>query len=224
MHRKEGSPVTDTTKGTREHFGAGLLKIDPAKSVFINCPFDKDYAPLFDGIVFATVCCGFLPRSALESGSVADSRMERIARAIFSSKYSIHDLSRCRGEGNEQLARFNMPLELGIAMARRYSKKGKTGGHDWLVLVPEGHQYVKFVSDLAGFDPAQHDGKIQSVVLKVMTWLATRPDAIRTPTPKDVVKALTGFRKEKRTLHRNWGKEVPWADIVLAARKNVPTL
>jgi hypothetical protein len=204
-------------KGVREHFGYGKLTIDPTKAVFINCPFDKDFEPTFEAILFATVCCGFIPRSALESGSVAESRMERIVQAIFSSKYSIHDLSRCRGEGSEQLARFNMPLELGIAMARRYMEGGKGQKHDWLLLVPEGHVYMKFVSDLAGFDPVRYDGTPESVVPKVMAWLATRPDTIRTPTPQDVLAALPRFQAEKARLQKEWGGHAPWADMVLAA-------
>jgi len=170
---------TAKTKGARVHFGQGKLAIDPAKAVFINCPFDHEFEPTFDAIVFASVCCGFMPRSALETGSVAEARMERIVRAIFSSKYSIHDLSRCQGEGSEQLARFNMPLELGIAMARRYMPTRESFTHDWLLLVPEGHQYLKFVSDLAGFDPLRYTGTAESAVPKVMLWLATRPDAAR---------------------------------------------
>ncbi|HVR99441.1 MAG TPA: hypothetical protein VMW27_22655, partial [Thermoanaerobaculia bacterium] len=79
---------------------------EPKRSVFINCPFDDDFAPLLEAILFATVCCGFTPRTALDSGTVSESRMERILKAMFSSKYSIHDLSRCRGEGEEGLARF----------------------------------------------------------------------------------------------------------------------
>ena len=207
---------------TREHFGQGNLKTDPATSVLINCPVDENFVPLFDAIMLATVCCGFLPRSALESGSVAEPRMERITRAIFSSKYSIHDLSRCKGEGDERLARFNMPLELGIAMARRYTQSRKAKRHDWLLLVPEGHQYLKFLSDLAGFDPYRYDGTVQTLIPKVMAWLATRPDAVRTPTPQDVLAALPTFTAAKEHLKRQWGDDIPWADIVLAARTAVP--
>jgi hypothetical protein len=156
----------------REHLGQGKLKIDPSKSVFINCPFDQDFAPLFDAIIFATVCCGFFPRSALESGSVAEPRMERITRATFSSKYSIHDLSRCKGEGDEHLARFNMALELGIAIGRRCTQRKKAERHDWLLLVPEDHDYARFVSDLAGFDPCRYDGTVNALIPKVMSWLA----------------------------------------------------
>lgn len=161
----------------RPRFGEGDLAFDPSKSVFINCPFDADYAPLFDAIVFATVCCGFIPRSALESGTVSEPRLTRILRALFSSKYSIHDLSRCTGEGSDNIARFNMPLELGMAMARRFMEPANE--HDWLVLAPIGHTYVRFVSDLAAYDPATHNGSIPSIVIAVMSWLATRNRRLR---------------------------------------------
>lgn len=198
------------------------LPVIPNQSVFINCPYDTEFAPLFEAIVFATVCCGFLPRSALESGSVAEPRMERITRAMFSSKYSIHDLSRCRGEGSEQLARFNMPLELGIAIARRYTEIDNAQKHDWLLLVPQGHQYGKFVSDLAGFDPKTHDGTVQVIVTRVMSWLRTRPDAVDTPDPPEVLTALPNFVQAKAALARVWNDDIPWGDILLAAKTHVP--
>jgi hypothetical protein len=157
------------------------LELAPSKSVFINCPFDSAYAPLFDAIVFSTVCCGFMPRCALESGTVSEPRLARVTRAIFESKYSIHDLSRCTGEGTENFARFNMPLELGIAMARQFMEPAQA--HDWLVLVPQGHAYLRFISDLAAYDPATHDGSVPGVVVAVMAWLSTRREAIPPVTP-----------------------------------------
>jgi hypothetical protein len=125
------------------------------ESVFINCAFDDDFRPLFDALVLAVVACGFTPRCALESGSVADLRMDRICTALLASKYSIHDLSRCQGEGDRNLARFNMPLELGMAIAIRAQSFGNNR-HDWLVLVPERHRYSPIASDLAGFDAPCH--------------------------------------------------------------------
>jgi hypothetical protein len=192
-----------------------VLTLDPSKSVFINCPFDSTYAPLFDAIVFATVCCGFMPQSALETGTVSEPRMARITRAIFSSRYSIHDLSRCTGEGNENFARFNMPLELGVAMARRFS--GPVAEHDWLVLVPKGHSYLRFVSDLAAYDPMTHDGTIEGVTVAVIAWLSTREEAVPPITPQKVLAALPKFQSKKKDLAAAWHQEPPWADIVLAA-------
>jgi len=142
------------SRQARQQFGQGSLAFERSTSVFVNCPYDEDFRALFDATVFASICCGFMPRSALETGTVAEPRMARILRAIAASKYSIHDLSRCVGEGDANLARFNMPLELGIAMAHRQLSRRVTARHDWLVLVPLGHQYQAFVSDIAGFRSA----------------------------------------------------------------------
>jgi len=199
----------------RPIFGHGELAVDPAKSVFINCPFDAEYATLFDAIVFATVCCGFMPRSALESGTVSEPRVARVVRALANSKYSIHDLSRCTGEGIENFARFNMPLELGMAMARRLLDPATE--HDWLVLVPRGHPYARFVSDLAAYDPVAHDGSVPSVVIAVMSWLATRPDAIPTATPLEVLALLPTFQSRRQALNEAWGGLPPWGHILVLA-------
>ncbi|HUA60945.1 MAG TPA: hypothetical protein VML19_19435 [Verrucomicrobiae bacterium] len=199
----------------RPHFGEGDLALDPSKCVFINCPFDAEYAPLFDAIVFAAVSCGFVPRSALESGTVSEPRITRILRALFSSKYSIHDLSRCTGEGSDNTARFNMPLELGMAMARRFMEPANE--HDWLVLVPVGHSYARFVSDLAAYDPATHDGSVTGVIVAVMSWLATRKDAVPPVTPKDVMALLPEFQKRRYALNEMWGGFPPWAEVIMTA-------
>lgn len=199
----------------RPIFGRCDLAIDSSKTVFINCPFDTEYSVLFDAIVFATVCCGFMPRSALESGTASEPRLNRILRALFGSKYSIHDLSRCTGEGSENIARFNMPLELGMAMARRFIEP--VTEHDWLVLVPRGHTYVRFISDLAAYDPVTHDRSVPGVVIAVMSWLATRDEAAPPVTPKDVLDLLPAFQEKKRILADVWGGFPPWADVIVVA-------
>lgn len=197
---------------------------DPSLSVFINCPFDGDYEPLFDAIVFATVCCGFLPRCAMESDSVAVPRMDRIAHGIFTSNYSIHDLSRCQGEGIDMLARFNMPLELGIAMGRRYASVRRGQHHEWLVLIPDEQDYLRFVSDLGGFDPKRHDGRVETLVPRVVAWLSTRPSAILPPDLSAVKKGLEQYYAKIALLKQDWASEVPWPLVVKATQECVPRL
>ncbi len=188
-------------------------------SVFINCPFDSGYRALLDGIIVATVCCGFTPRSAIESGSVSETRMDRIVETLCSSNYSIHDLSRHKGEGTENFARLNMPLELGMAMAHRFLS-GKDA-HDWMVMVPEGHEYVQYVSDLAGNDPYQHDGSVKSVISNVVSWLMMMPAAVSGMTPKQVMMVYQRFQEEKKRLSQEWIKEeqIPWKYLVDAAKQ-----
>jgi hypothetical protein len=198
--------------------------LKPETSVFINCPLDPEYADLLDAVVFTTVCCGFVPRIATESGDVAVPRIDRICQALLSSKYSIHDLSRCSGEGDENLARFNMPLELGVAMAKRFlARSDAIGDHDWLVLVPADHSYVRFVSDLAGFDPKKHSETPESIVYAVMSWLCTRPDAAFALSPDQVLAALPRFKAAMDQLNAQWGNQPPWSKVLAAARYAMPS-
>jgi hypothetical protein len=154
----------------------------------------------------------------MESGTVSDSRIDRIRKAMFGSRYSIHDLSRCRGQGDANLARFNMPLELGFAMARRFIDKAS---HDWLVLVPEGHEYLNFISDLGAFDPQKHIGTKETVIPPVVNWLKTRLDAALSPFPDEVIQKLPAYLEQVESLRGRSGGELPWSEAILTAQKLV---
>ena len=120
------------------------------------------------------------------------------------------------GEGEQNLARFNMPLELGMAMARRFATTPED--HDWLVLVPNGHLHQKVISDLSGYDPKGHDGTLEDIVRKVMAWLVTRPDAAIAFTPGEVLAKLPMFQEQVQKLRADWGEDLPWSYLVSAAK------
>ena len=61
--------------------------------VFINCPFDSVYKPIFDAIVFAIYDLGFVARSALEIDDGTEFRLAKIERIIEECRYGIHDIS-----------------------------------------------------------------------------------------------------------------------------------
>ena len=86
-------------------------------NVFINCPFDSTYKPLFDAMVFAVYDCGFIARCALEEEDASQVRIDRIYNIIADCRYGIHDISRTELDRDSGLPRFNMPLELGIFFA-----------------------------------------------------------------------------------------------------------
>jgi hypothetical protein len=220
--------------------------VDPNLAVFINCPYDDDYRVLLDAVVFTCVCCGFYPLTAPAIGSTDDTRIARIAAGIFSSKFSIHDLSRFKGEGAELIARMNMPLELGLAMGRRFASLALSDqgldlaidlnaltdatrnrlqsvrlDHHWLVLIPENAPYERFISDLSGFDIKRHRDDVKSIVTSVLAWLRAHPDA-NTPnlSPPPVLEALKNFRIAKAQLDAQWSQDTPWADVVELAVKH----
>jgi hypothetical protein len=164
------------------------------RSVFINCPFDDAFEPLFFAIVLSIAAGGFTPRSARESEGQADPRIIRIARGLMTSKYSVHDLSRFQGEGADNLSRFNMPLELGIALGVRHLRHGTGQEHNWVALVPTGFVHQKFISDLAGFDPPDHDQQPMNVIRRVSAWLSLQPDfSPPVPTAMSIFQAYAGY-------------------------------
>jgi hypothetical protein len=81
--------------------------------VFINCPFDADYRPIFNAIVFAVYDLGFVARCALEDDA-GDYRLSEIERIIEECRFGINDLSAVALDSVTRLPRFNMPLELGL--------------------------------------------------------------------------------------------------------------
>ena len=92
-------------------------------SVFVNVPFDDAYSPLLDAIIFAITACGYRIRCALEDDDSGDIRLDKLARLIGESPRSIRDLSRIE-LGDNELPRFNMPFELGMALgAKRFGGK-----------------------------------------------------------------------------------------------------
>ena len=142
--------------------------MDSNGDVFINCPFDQDYNPLFDAILFTVYCCSYRPRCAYEAGS--EDRLQRICEIIEDCEYGIHDLSRT--QLNEQgLPRFNMPLELGIFIgAKQYGGHHQKQKH-FLILDTEKYRFHEFISDLGGLDPKEHANSPDQVILKVRSWL-----------------------------------------------------
>src|SRR5439155_11331848 len=98
------------------------MPASPSASVFINCPFDDRYQPIFEAVVFCVSACGFLPRCTKELTDAADVRIDNICKLIRECNYSIHDVSRTEGCRSALPAtRFNMPLELGIFLgAKRF--------------------------------------------------------------------------------------------------------
>ena len=66
----------------------------PCDGVFINCPFDEDYAPVFRALIFTVDACGFVPRSARELDDAGQTRVDKLYAIIEECRYGVHDLSR----------------------------------------------------------------------------------------------------------------------------------
>lgn len=141
------------------------------RNVFLNCPLDREYEPILQAILFCLVRFGLTPRIATERNDAGEARIDKLLDLIGSSRYSIHDISRCQAREPGEHYRLNMPFELGIDFGcRRY------GGEPFskkviLILEEQPYRYQAAISDLAGMDVEAHGGGCEAAVRKVRNWL-----------------------------------------------------
>src|SRR5262245_32483433 len=102
-------------------------------NVFINCPFDKTYVPLLQPLLFTIIYLDLNPVIA-ETRSSGQVRVEQIKKLIYSSRYSIHDISRSQPLKADELPRFNMPFEMGLDLGCQTFGRGKRALKKCLVL------------------------------------------------------------------------------------------
>jgi hypothetical protein len=143
------------------------------ENVFINCPFDAAYKPLFDALVFAVFDCGFVARCALEEDDGSQIRVQKVFGIISQCRLSIHDLSRVEVDRSTKLPRFNMPLELGAFLGAKHFGGGGQKRKACLILDSERYRYQRFISDIAGQDIKAHENNPQAVIRVVRDWLRT---------------------------------------------------
>lgn len=147
------------------------------RCIFINCPFDEDYEPILQAILFCVLFLDFNPRFATESNDSGENRLDKIQGLIESSKFSIHDLSRCQASRKGEHFRLNMPLELGIDYGcKQFYGKGRES-KKFLILEEQRYRYQAAISDLSGCDIEAHGGNFEKAVRKVRNWLVTEAGA-----------------------------------------------
>lgn len=160
-----------------------MAKLDPDfdRNVFINCPFDAEYAPIFEAIVFAVHDAGFRPKCARERLDSSEFRLQKIVGLIRSSRYSIHDLSRTELDKDSSLPRFNMPIELGIDLGcKSFSTAHRA--KSLLIFDSEQYRFQKFASDIGGQDIHRHENDPQVALARVRDWLRTESASYAIPS------------------------------------------
>lgn len=165
-------------------------------SVFVNCPFDSRYKPIFEAILFTVADCGFQPRCALEIEDSSQIRMEKIFEMVAGCRFGIHDISSTHLDAATQLPRYNMPLELGIFLgAKRF-------GHDeqnekvGLILDRDPYRYQTFMSDIAGQDIRNHEDDPKRAITIVRNWLRSASRRTDIPGGKVIGERYESFRAQ----------------------------
>lgn len=173
-----------------------------SRSVFINCPFDDRYWPLFEALVFTVLACGFEPRCSLEEYDSGTVRLDKIKRLIESCGLAVHDLSRVEGDQPRALPRFNMPFELGLDSER--------------------YRYQALLSDISGQDVHTHHDSSRLMIRTVRDWLRMGPSKRRVPGPLHIQRSFRQFARRLPDYCRRSGldrRHLPFADYAEMARE-----
>jgi hypothetical protein len=187
-------------------------------NVFINCPFDDEYQPLFYAIVFAVNDLGFNAKCAKDESNAGKSRIEKIQDLIAECKFSIHDISRVELDPVNNLPRFNMPFELGLDLGCKQYGKTYQRNKVVLVLETEQYRYQKYISDLAGCDPVAHHNSEEEVIDHVRNWLRLElePKLAATPSGSLIYQRYQQFQIDLPSLCAmvNWNvNKLPFSDF-----------
>src|SRR6059058_2255754 len=163
---------------------------------FINCPFDAQYKPLFEAIVFATSACGVRPRCALEIDDASEVRIDKIFKIIGECKYGVHDISRTEVTSASGLPRFNMPLELGMFLAAKRFGAGRQRQKVCLILDSKPYRYQQFISDIAGQDIQVHDNSAKEAISVVRNWLRSASRSTILPGGMEIYRRFQLFEQK----------------------------
>ncbi|WP_426235358.1 hypothetical protein [Pararhizobium sp. DWP1-1-3] len=163
------------------------------RNVFINCPFDAEFAALLQAAVFCVVYFGLTPRLASERLEAGENRLDKIVDLIQRSRYSIHDLSRCRAREAGEFLRMNMPFELGVDLG--YRRSGAKGAHlkKFLIFEREPYDLKRTLSDIAGQDVDHHRDDYETVIKKVRDFFRVEAN-VDAPGPSKLVSDYATFQ------------------------------
>ncbi len=165
-------------------------------SIFLNCPFDPAYQPIFDALVFAAFDCGYVPRCALEIDDGGQVRIEKILEMIRECRLGVHDISRTEADQGSQLPRFNMPFELGLFLGAAKFGAGNQKSKLCLVLDRERYRFQKFMSDIAGQDIKSHKDDPDEAIKVLRKWFSAFNQGEVLPGGAAIVRRYHLFRSK----------------------------
>ena len=168
---------------------------DYESGIFINCPFDKEYIPLLNALLFVIFDCGFTPRCSKEIIDSSKNRIDIIKEIIEECQLGIHDLSRIELDKTSPLPRFNMPLELGLFLGAKYFGNPQQQKKICLIFDEKPFVYQKTCSDIAGKDISYHNRCPEQVIRRTREWLQSTRKKKQIPSGTYIYKRYSNFEK-----------------------------
>ncbi len=177
-------------------------------AVFLNVPFDQGYESKFVALIATVVAARLVPRCALELPERGEGQLGRIRKLLGDCALSIHDLSRPR--------RFNMPFELGLAVALH-----ERADHEYILLAASRAQFERALSDLKNVAPLEHHHGARILIARLADSLgAPKPERVE-QVYQPLVRALPRLKRDYRVrtiFHKTIFNELKYGALEEAKR------
>lgn len=165
------------------------------ESVFLNIPYDQSFENLYLAYLVGLTQLGLRVNATLAVPN--QGRLETIIGLIEQSDFSIHDLSRI--QLSKGIPRFNMPVELGLALYRSYVSNGR---HRVYIFESRRYRAQRSTSDVNGIDPQIHTGTAKGVMAGLRNIFRQPGDATTVP---EMLASYRAVRRKLPDLKRNAG-------------------
>jgi hypothetical protein len=182
------------------------------ESVFLNIPYDYEFEDLYLAYIVGLTQLGLRVNVTLAVPN--QGRLETIIALIKESRFSIHDLSRI--ELSKGIPRFNMPVELGLALYRAHVTRGR---HRVYVFESKPYRAQRSTSDINGIDPKIHHGTAKGIMAGLRNIFRQPGDVTTVP---EMLISFRAVRKRLPELRLNAGgkslfEASVFQDLTLAA-------
>jgi hypothetical protein len=167
------------------------------ESVFLNIPYDRGFEDLYLAYIVGLTQLGLRVNATI--GVPNQGRLETIIGLIEESDFSIHDLSRI--ELSKGIPRFNMPVELGMALYRSHISKGR---HRACVFESKPYRTQRSTSDINGIDPQIHNGTAKGVMAGLRNIFRQPGDVTTVP---EMLSSYRAVRRKLPELRLNAGEK-----------------
>ena len=188
-------------------------------AAFLNLPYDAKHEELF--LAFLAGLSGFalIPHTTLEIPG-SQRRLDRIVHLLRRCRYSFHDLSRVELDPTPPATpRFNMPFELGLAVALEKTRRSR---HEGLVFETRPHRVWKSLSDLAGTDEYVHGGTPRGVLQALSNALVRRRHQPTVAELEEIYRDVSEYASEvkRRLSTKSLFEARVFRELVAAAQRS----
>lgn len=165
------------------------------ESVFLNIPYDTGFEDLYLAYIVGLTQLGLRINVTLAVPN--QGRLDAIIGLIEASDFSIHDLSRV--ELSRGVPRFNMPLELGLALL--HSKRSRKP-HGVYIFDKKPYQAQRSTSDVNGIDPQIHSAHPKDLMIGLRNVFRQPGDVTTVP---EMLASFHALKKKLPAIRRSAG-------------------